>query len=94
MWIHLSKERFLNKKSQKLSPRADGPFKVLERINNNAYKLELPGDYGVSTTFNVVDLSPYIADDTIEDPSDLRANLLQARGDDGNQVQPVTGPIT
>ena len=94
VWIHLSRERFPNKKSQKLSPRADGPFKVLERINNNAYKLELPRDYGVSATFNVADLSPYIVDDTIEDPLDLRANLPQARGDDGNQVQPVTGPIT
>ena len=42
-------------------PRADGPFEVLERINDNAYKLELPGDYGVLATFNVVDLSPYEA---------------------------------
>ena len=30
VWIHLSRDRFPNKKSQKLSPRADGPFKVLE----------------------------------------------------------------
>ena len=84
VWIHLSKDRFPNKKSLKLSPRADGPFKILERINNNEYRLELPGDYGVSATFNISDLSPYILDDVYEDPSDLRANLPQARGDDGN----------
>ena len=71
VWIHLSKDRFPNKKSQKLSPRADGPFKVIERNNNNAYKLQLPGDYGVSATFN-------ISDDSFEYPLDLRANLPQA----------------
>ena len=40
-------------------PRGDGPFRVLERINDNAYKIELPEDYSVSTTFNVADLTPY-----------------------------------
>jgi len=61
-------------------PRADGPFEVLERINDNAYKIDLPGDYGVSATFNVVDLSPYLADDYLED---LRANSLQQGENDG-----------
>ena len=28
-------------------PRADGPFDILERSNDNAYKVDLPGDYGV-----------------------------------------------
>ena len=41
-------------------PRGDGPFRVLEKINNNAYKIELPGEYGVSYTFNVSNLSPYL----------------------------------
>jgi hypothetical protein len=40
----------------KLMPRADGPFKVLEKINENAYKLDLHVDFGVSPTFNIVDL--------------------------------------
>ena len=94
VWIHLSKDRFPNRRSQKLSPRADGPFKVIERINNNAYKIELPGDYGVSATFNISDLSPFIPEDSHEDPSDLRTNLPQARGDDGNQGQHIMGPVT
>jgi len=61
-------------------PRADGPFEVLERINDNAYKVDLPSDYGVSTTFNVADLSPYLADDYLED---LRAHSLSKGENDG-----------
>ena len=32
---------------------------MLEKINDNAYKIELPGEYGVSATFNAADLSPF-----------------------------------
>jgi hypothetical protein len=59
VWVHLRKDRFPAQRKSKLQPRADGPFKVLERINDNAYKIDLPSEYGVSTTFNVADLSPY-----------------------------------
>ncbi|XP_059315403.1 uncharacterized protein LOC132066014 [Lycium ferocissimum] len=41
----------------KLSPRGDGPFKVLEKINDNAYKIDLPSEYNVHNVFNVSDLS-------------------------------------
>jgi len=59
VWVHLRKEHFPEKHKSKLMPRGDGPFRVLERINDNAYKIDLPDDYGVSTTFNVADLTPY-----------------------------------
>ncbi|XP_057249339.1 uncharacterized protein LOC130590800 [Beta vulgaris subsp. vulgaris] len=29
----------------KLMPHSDGPFKIVEKINDNAFKLALPGDY-------------------------------------------------
>ena len=32
-------------------------FLALERINDNAYNIDLPSEYGVSTSFNVIDLS-------------------------------------
>jgi hypothetical protein len=43
-------------RKSKLMSRADGPFKILEKINDNAYKLELPPKFGVSPTFNISDL--------------------------------------
>ena len=36
---------------------------MIKRIGDNAYKLELPGDMHVSSTFNVVDLALYVEDD-------------------------------
>jgi len=80
VWIHLRKERFPSKRKTKLMPRADGPLEVLEKINDNAYKVEFSGDYGVSAMFNVLDLSPYEADDY---SSDLRIKSSQQGEDDG-----------
>ena len=44
-------------------PRADGPFRILERINDNAYKLDLPIEFGASPTFIVLDLKPYMGNE-------------------------------
>ncbi|GJW41813.1 RNA-directed DNA polymerase [Tanacetum coccineum] len=38
VWIFLRKERFPSGRYGKLQDRADGPFRVLRRINDNAYK--------------------------------------------------------
>jgi len=59
VWIHPKKARFPSERKNKLMVRADGPFKVLERIIDNAYKFDLPIFYRVSATFNVANLSPY-----------------------------------
>ena len=59
VWIHLHKERFPQGRHGNLKPRVDGPFRVIHRVGENAYKIELPRDYSVSDTFNVADLSPY-----------------------------------
>ena len=82
VWIQLRKERFPFKRKSKLLPRSDGPFEVLEKVNPNAYKIDLPGDYGVSATFNVADLSPYY--DAEEDLPSLRSNSSLAGEDDGD----------
>ncbi|XP_074314916.1 uncharacterized protein LOC141651088 [Silene latifolia] len=76
VWIHLRKERFSTKRKSKLMRRADGPFEVVERIGSNAYKVNLPGDYGVHDTFNVGDLSPYY-DSEDEEATCLRRSPVQ-----------------
>jgi transposase InsO family protein len=63
VWLHLRKDRFPTLRRSKLMPRAAGPFKVLTKINDNAYILDLPAEFGVSTSFNVVDLKPYLGED-------------------------------
>ena len=99
VWVHMRKERFPAQRRSKLLPRGDGPFQVLERINENSYRLDLPGEYNISASFNVSDLSPLDVD------FDLRANRFEEGEDDTAtlQVQPSSskeplelpqGPIT
>ena len=80
MWLHLHKERFPLQRRSKLSPRDDGPFQVLEKINENAYRLDLPNEYNASATFNVADLSPFIE----HDEQDLRTNPSQEERNDAS----------
>ncbi|KAK1663592.1 hypothetical protein QYE76_051751 [Lolium multiflorum] len=74
------KERFPQERNSKLKPRGDGPFKVLKRINNNAYVIDIPtSKYLVSNTFNISDLSPHHGD---EEEQESRTTLSQGGGDD------------
>ncbi|KAG7536936.1 Integrase catalytic core [Arabidopsis suecica] len=77
VWLHMRPERFPNQRSSKLSPRGDGPFKVLEKINDNAYRLELPSEFNMSHSFNVADLSPFDSDDPV-----LRTKPSEEGGND------------
>jgi hypothetical protein len=64
----MRKEKNSARRWFKLHPRG-GPFQVLERINNNTYKLDLSGEYNISATFNVSDLSLfYVGDDSSSNP--------------------------
>jgi hypothetical protein len=95
VWLHMRKERFPEKRRSKLHPRGEGPFQVLERINNNAYKLDLPSEYGVSATFNVSDLSPFDAgNDLRTNPSKEGENDAELRPTSTDLIQVPIGPIT
>jgi hypothetical protein len=99
VWLHLRKEQFPNLRKSKLMFCTDGPFMILEKINDNAYQLELPLEFGVSPTFNILDLQPYLGE---EDEVSSRMMSIQ-EGDDDEDITTldtttpffeVQGPIT
>jgi hypothetical protein len=61
-------------RKSKLMSHVDGPFTILEKINDNAYKLELPPEFRVSSTFNILDLRPYLGE---EDEVPSRTTSIQ-----------------
>nr|XP_023920440.1 uncharacterized protein LOC112031970 [Quercus suber] len=52
---------------KQLQTRSAGPFKVLKRMGLNAYVIDLPHDYGISSSFNIEDLVAYKSPTAIPD---------------------------
>jgi hypothetical protein len=77
--VHMRNERFPAYRKSKLQPRGDGPFQIFKRINDNAYKVDLPCEYSVSVTFNVSNFTLFDVGD------DSRSNHFEERGDDEDQ---------
>jgi hypothetical protein len=71
---HLRNDRFSNLRKSKLMPHDAGPYKVLAKINDNAYTLELPPDFGISPTFNISYLKPYMGEE-----DDLKSRMTPIR---------------
>ena len=71
---------------------------MLERINDNAYKINLHAEYNVSSTFNVSDLSLFYVDGE----SNLKTNPSQEGENDGDvtmnkdkdPLEELEGPMT
>ena len=80
VWLHLRKDRFPLQRKSKLLPRGEGPYQVVQKINDNAYKLLMPNDFVGSSTFNVCDLSPCVG---VNDLDNLGTNWTQEGGFDG-----------
>jgi hypothetical protein len=79
--------------------RASGPFKILAKINDNTYKLELSPEFEVSPSFNISDLRPYFGE---EDEMPSRTTSMH-EGEDDEDINTsatiipsveILGPIT
>jgi hypothetical protein len=66
---------------------------AVKKINDNAYKLELPPEFRVSPTFNIAYLKLYLGE---EDELESRTTPLQEGEDDEDitSIHTINGPIT
>ena len=55
VWLYISKER-LQGEGKKIKPIHYGPFKILENIGNNAFKLDWPPYMQIYSVVNVENL--------------------------------------
>lgn len=62
VWVYLTKDRLPLHEYNKLKSRKVGPLEVLEHINDNAYRVQLPPHLRTHNVFNVKHLSPFHGD--------------------------------
>ena len=79
VWVYLRKERFPNQRFPKLQDRVDGHFQVIQKMGDNAYRLELLDEYRMSPIIKVTDLVSFV------EPSDSRTSPSQP-GENGATV--------
>lgn len=78
--VHLRKSKFPTGKYHKLQLKWFGPFHVKHNINDNVYVLDLPSDWKISFTFNVVDLSIYHPLDGVSLVNSSSSQALSKKG--------------
>lgn len=57
--IRARPKRFPEDFYHKLHSRSIGPFKIIKKINSNAYIIEFSDEMSISTIFNMADLTLY-----------------------------------
>jgi len=80
MMVWICPEWFPPGTVKKLHARSAGPFQILKKLNDNTYVIDLPQDFGISSTFNIEDLVDY------KGPDFNPNNLL----DDEPSLEPIS----
>ena len=72
----------LPKLYSKLQLKSYGPFKILSKINDNAYIVDIPHDWGISNSFNISDLVEFHESDDI--PNDMFSSPTPLENEDSH----------
>lgn len=86
VWAALPRNHFPTREYNKLKERKIGPCEVLQKINDNAYRLRLPSHLKTSDLFNVKHLSPcFVESDKVTVNS--RASSFQPGATDAGESE-------
>lgn len=78
---HLCEENFIVGTYNKIKKKKYGTFKVLKKIRDNAYVIDLPPEWNISNIFNVQEVFTFLGDfEIMLCDGNLRVNFPQERG--------------